>query len=76
MRANEAGLVDFWKKKHIPSMDRCKLENQDKKDRRPTAITLAQLSSAFAILGVGTTLALLAYIFEITFSCLIKTNNQ
>ena len=76
MRANEAGLVDFWKKKHIPSMDRCKLENQDQKDRRPTAITLAQLSSAFAILGVGTTLALLAYILEITFSYLIKTNNQ
>lgn len=76
MRASEAGLVDFWKKKHIPSMDRCKMENQDQKDRQPTPITLTQLSSAFAILGVGTVMAILVYIFEIIFSIFIKTKEQ
>jgi len=67
-RASEADLVDFWKKKHIPSTDRCKMENQDQKDRKPTPINLTQLSSAFAILSVGIVMAILAYIFEIIFS--------
>ena len=66
-RALETGLVDVWKKKHVPSMERCKLGNQGK-NRKPTAITLVQLSSAFVVLGVGISLAVFSFLFEIIVS--------
>jgi len=70
-RAREAGFTNFWTQKYLPSMDRCKLENQDQ-GGKPTPITLMQLSSAFAILLIGISLALLAFLFEIIFSSLKK----
>lgn len=63
-RALETGILDVWKKNNVPSMDRCKLPNQGR-DRKPTPITLAQLSSAFLILGIGLALALFSFLIEI-----------
>ena len=70
-RAREAGFTNFWTQKYLPSMDRCKLENQDQ-GGKPTPITLMQLSSAFAVLLIGISVALLAFLFEIIFSSIRK----
>lgn len=61
-RSFENGLGDYWKKKHVPSMDRCKLENQDVGGPKP--ISLFELSSAFVILGIGLSLGILVYLVE------------
>ena len=64
LRALEAGLDDVWKKKYIPSIDRCKLENHHDSDAKPKPIKLFQLSSAFLILGFGISLAFVAFLVE------------
>lgn len=66
-RALETGLVDVWKMNHVPSMERCKLGNQGK-NKKPTAITLVQLSSAFVVLGIGLSLAVFSFLLEIILS--------
>ncbi len=66
LRALETGLVDCWKKKHIPNMERCKLDKADgENNRRPRPITLVALSSAFAIIGIGIVLSILVFLIEI-----------
>ncbi len=72
LQALETGLVDYWKKKHIPSMKRCQLNNVESGNRRPKPITLVALSSAFAIIGIGITLSILAFLFEIIVSFFIR----
>ena len=74
-RAREMGINTVWRKNHVPNIDKCILENQNK-DRKPKQITLVHLSSAFAILLVGITLALFAFVCEIFSSWLKKVNIQ
>ncbi len=72
LRALETGLIDYWKKQHIPSMKRCQLDKVDSDNRRPKPITLVALSSAFAIIGIGITLSILAFFIEVTVSFLVR----
>lgn len=73
-RAREMGLNTVWRKKHIPNIDKCMLDNQDK-DRKPTPITLSQISSAFVVLGIGFAVAALTFLLEITYSLLMNGQN-
>ena len=59
----ETGLTKFWLKKHVPSMHRCALENQNS-DGKPKPIRLIELSSAFAIIGIGLGLSVVAFLAE------------
>lgn len=68
LRAHETGLMDYWKKKHIPSMRRCQLDKADSDNRRPKPITLVALSSAFAIIGIGINFSTLSFFIEVAVS--------
>jgi len=74
-RAVETGLIDYWKKKHVPSMDRCNINNK-KDSNKPKPFTFYNLSCAFFVLAVGLGLALLAFLIEnvIALSKKIKEN--
>ena len=65
------GLNTVWRKNHVPSIDKCMLDNQDK-DRKPIPITLAQISSAFVVLGIGIAVAALTFLMEIIYSLLLN----
>lgn len=71
--ALETGILDIWKKKHVPSMDRCKLKNQDR-DRKPAPITVAHLSSAFVVLGIGYALGIFSFLVEMIIPSFFKQN--
>ena len=66
-RAREMGLNTVWRKNHVPNIDKCMLDNQDK-DKKPTPITLAQISSAFVVLGIGIAVAAFTFLLEIIHS--------
>lgn len=65
-RAMETGLWDHWRKSHVPSTDKCKLDAYKKKERKetPKSIKLNDLSGAFLVLGIGWSLALMVFAFE------------
>lgn len=67
-RAIETGLIDYWKKKNVPSMDRCKLNGQQQQSTdnngKPKSIKFIHLSCAFFVLAVGLGLAILAFLLE------------
>ena len=74
-RAREMGINTVWRKNHVPNIDKCKLETQNK-DRKPTKITLAKISSAFLVLGIGVALALFVFLIEIIYASIMKRHNQ
>lgn len=63
-RTIEAGLYDFWKKIHTPSMEKCNLNKYQGNKGKPKAIRFIELSNAFLILGVGVGLSILAFLAE------------
>ena len=74
-RAREMGINTVWRKNHVPNIDKCMLETQNK-DRKPTKITLAKISSAFLVLGIGVALALFVFLIEIIYASIMKRHNQ
>lgn len=62
LRANSAGLMEYWKKRNIMNIDMCMLDKK-KAEGNPKPIKLIELSSAFFVLGVG--IALSAFVFLI-----------
>jgi len=63
LRAISAGLIDLWQKWSLPNIDKCKLD-KNKDDGKVKPIKLAELSSAFLVLGVGLILSALAFLIE------------
>lgn len=65
-RAMETGLWDHWRKSHVPSTDRCKLDayKREERKKKPKSINLSDLSGAFLVLGVGLFLAFMVFTVE------------
>ena len=63
LRANSAGLMEYWKKRNIMNIDMCML-GKIKAERNPKPIKLIELSSAFFVLGVGITLSTFVFLIE------------
>ena len=69
LRANSAGLVEYWKKLNIMNIDMCMLDKK-KAEGNPKPIKLIELSSAFFVLGVGIALSTLVFLIErFLYSC-------
>jgi ionotropic glutamate receptor len=62
----EFSLLRFWIKQlpTIPNADECFANNKRKVVSRPVPIQLADLTSAFLILGIGIGLATLVFLLE------------
>ena len=61
----QAGLIDYWNRRNSPAMsamDKCTDSRLKRNERK---LTLDDLQSAFLILAIGLTSALVAYLLEI-----------
>ncbi|KAK4016112.1 hypothetical protein OUZ56_031070 [Daphnia magna] len=59
----ENGLLPYWLKKYTPNVDKC-MVGTIKPHGRMTPFTLDDLSSAFALFGIGISLSFLTFVLE------------
>lgn len=63
--------MPFWVKSNMLNVEECLVE-QKKESARQKPIKLLDLTSAFFILGIGTSLALLAFLIELGVSLYLR----
>ena len=63
------GIYSRYKKAHFQATNKCRTDVQPK--TRIGSLTLLDLSPAFLILGIGTSLSVLSFLLEIIFARLI-----
>lgn len=59
----ENGLLNYWLKTYTPNVDKC-MTRKIKTRGRMTSFTFGDVSSAFALLGIGIGLAMLFFFLE------------
>jgi len=63
LRANSAGLMEYWKNLNIMAIDMCMLDKKKAKGN-PKPIKLIDLASACFVLGVGIALSTFVFLIE------------
>ena len=60
---HQAGLFNKWISNHSPNPRKC-MELESRRDKDLRRLSLSHLSSAFIILGIGSSLSLFVFLLE------------
>ena len=70
LRMWASGTISYIKGNHFPVASKCRTDNPPESNTR--SLTLTDLAAPFFILGVGLSISIVAFIFEILSRCLIN----
>jgi len=59
----ETGCLDYWERQYFPNWDSPCLSKKDIK-KKPTGLSLNNMSPAFLVLGVGVVASLITFVGE------------
>ena len=66
MKFSAAGIMQKIKQKYVPKTKQCRADTQPEREVR--ALQFKELAVTFVILGSGSALSTLAFMFEVTFA--------